>query len=99
MTHRKNQPRNQPEASPAVPSRSLTRPEDPKREGHYQPMQMHLSAKPPGKSKMSTHLCITIRWGAPPPSYLPVTIGGGRQRSADRRGAAVRQRGAGGGLC
>ena len=33
---------------------------------------MHLSAMPTGKSDLSTHLGITIRWSAPPGSYLPV---------------------------
>jgi hypothetical protein len=31
---------------------------------------------PKCKTKSSTHLCITIRWGAAPPSYLSVASGG-----------------------
>jgi hypothetical protein len=71
MTHTKSQRTTRP-TNP-----SLTGPGDPTREGHYQPMQMHLSAKPPVKSNFSTHLGITIRWGGPPPCYLPVAGGGG----------------------
>ena len=41
---------------------------------------MHLSAMPTGKSDLSTHLGITIRWSALPGSYLPVATGG---RTAD----------------
>jgi hypothetical protein len=37
---------------------------------------MNLSAMPTANSILSTHLCITIRWWAPPPRYLPVAIGG-----------------------
>jgi len=57
-------------------------------------MQMHLSAKPPVKSNFNTHLCITIRWGAVPPRYLPVAIGGADDRATGREAAAA----AGGGL-
>jgi hypothetical protein len=80
MTHPKNQTR----ATPAAPNQSRARPEDSTGEGHDQPMQKHLSAKPPVKSKSNTHLCITIRWWAAPPRYLPVAVGG----AAVDRGAA-----------
>ena len=36
---------------------------------------MHLSAMPPGKSDLSTHLGITIRWSVPTLSYFSVTSG------------------------
>jgi hypothetical protein len=72
MTHPKNQTR----ATPAAPNQSTARPEDPTREGHDQPMQKHLSAKPPVKNKSNTHPCITIRWWAAPPRYLSVASGG-----------------------
>ena len=39
---------------------------------------------PKSKTKSSTHLGITIRWGAAPPSYLPVAIGGGAAPAALR---------------
>ena len=35
-----------------------------------------LSEAPKTKTKSSTHLCITIRWGVAPPSYLSVANGG-----------------------
>jgi hypothetical protein len=57
---------------PTAQNQSLCRTEDTTREGNYQPVQMRLSVKPPAKSKFSTHLGITIRWWAPPTSYLPV---------------------------
>jgi len=49
---------------------------------------------PKSKTKSSTHLCITIRWGAVPPRYLPVAIGGADDRATGREAAAA----AGGGL-
>lgn len=79
-------PKSQLQPKPTATSQIPNRPQDDVREGHYQPMQMHLSAKPPAKSKFSTHLGITIRWGAPPPGYLPVASGGG---AASARGSAA----------
>jgi hypothetical protein len=60
---------------PTAQNQSLCRTEDTTREGHYQPVQMRLSVKPPAKSKSSTHLGITIRWWATPPRYLAVADG------------------------
>ena len=88
-------PKNQTKTKPAGPTRSVHRPEDTTREDHYQPMQMHLSAKQSAKTKSSTHLCITIRWSVPPPSYLSVTSGGG----AAARQPACPVGGFGGGSC
>ena len=74
MTQPKNEPKNQHRTRTTNPS--LTRPEQPTREGDYQPMQTHLSAEPPVKRNFSTHPCITIRWWAAPARYLPVAVGG-----------------------
>jgi hypothetical protein len=93
------QPRSQPETRQAVPTRHLTITEDTTLEGHHQPMKTHLSAKQPAKPKSSTHLCITIRWGAPPTSYLTVTSGDGRLRTATYGRVAVRHGRVGGGPC
>jgi hypothetical protein len=82
-----------PTTGPTVQTRSPYRAEDTTRKGHHQEMQTHLSAKPPAKSKSSTHPCITIRWWAPPPSYLPVANRAGRP--ADVRSVAA---GVGGGV-
>ncbi len=72
MTH----PKNQTKARPAAPNQRRAKPENTTSEGHYQPMQKHLSAKPPANPKSSTHLGITIRWWAAPPGYLRVAAGG-----------------------
>lgn len=80
MTQPKSQPTSQPTTKPKALRRSLDGPEDKTQEGNYQPMMKNLSAMPTGKCDLSTHLGITIRWGAPPPGYLPVAIGGGPTR-------------------
>src|SRR5262245_58712858 len=88
MTH----PKNQTNSRQAAPNQIRARPENPTKEGHDQPMQKHLSAKPPANRKSNTHLGITIRWGAAAPCYLPVAFGGA---AAGRRpGAGVRSAGA-----
>ena len=58
------------------------------REHHDRRMRMHLSAMPPGKSDLDTHLGITIRWPAPPGIYPPVAYGrvGAGRRAGDRFG-------------
>jgi hypothetical protein len=68
MTHTQNPTTTR----PAPLTRSPIRAADTIRERHYQPMQIHPSATQPAKSDLSTHLGITIRWWAPPTSYLPV---------------------------
>ena len=82
MTHTQNQTTTRPEA----PTRSTIRAADTIRERHYQPMQIHLSATQPAKSNLSTHLGITIRWGAAPSCYLSVAIGGAGAALAVGRG-------------
>ena len=70
-------PKSQPKTKTTTDNQSLDGPEDNTRMRNDQLSKMHLSAEQPAKSKFSTHLGITIRWGAPPPSYLSVTSGGG----------------------
>ena len=72
-------------------------------------LKRHLSAMPTAKCDLSTHLGITIRWSAPPESYLPVArriaIAGWRASGGNPGGVAGRdaadpaQLGRGGALC
>jgi hypothetical protein len=48
-----------------------------------------LSEVPKSKTKSSTHLGITIRWGAAPPCYLPVAIRGAREACSAATGGGV----------
>lgn len=93
------EPKSDSTTKPKAQSQSLDGPEGKIQEGNYQPMTKHLSAMPTAKCDLSTHLCITIRWGAPPPRYLPVTNGGGLPRTAVRVTLDVRHGRAGGGPC
>jgi hypothetical protein len=48
-----------------------------------------LSKAPKSKTKSSTHLGITIRWGSAPLRYLPVAISGAGATLAAVRGGGV----------
>ena len=66
---------------PATSKQHSNRPEQTERQAttSQHPADSHRT------KEVRSHLCITIRWGGPPPSYLAVTNGGGDAVSPSAR--------------